>query len=51
MMDGPSGTALTGESIGEAIDFRKRISSLAQAIAERDGWRRAGSSASGSPSR
>jgi arginine decarboxylase len=37
MMDGPSGTALTGESIGEAIDFRKRVSSLAQAIAERDG--------------
>jgi arginine decarboxylase len=45
MMDGPSGVALTGESIGEAIDFRKRISSLAQAIAEgsqatggADGW-------------
>jgi arginine decarboxylase len=37
MMDGPSGTALTGESIGEAVDFRKRVSSLAQAIAERDG--------------
>ncbi len=44
MMDGPSGTALTGEAIGEAIDFRKRISSLANALAEReraggaDGW-------------
>ena len=44
MMDGPSGTALTGESIGEAIDFRKRVSSLANALAEReraggaDGW-------------
>jgi arginine decarboxylase len=37
MMEGPSGTALTGEAIGEAIDFRKRISSLGQAIAERDG--------------
>ena len=36
MMDGPSGAALTGESIGEAIDFRKRVSSLARAIAERD---------------
>ena len=43
MMDGPSGTTLTGEAIGEAIDFRKRISSLANALAERerrwcDGW-------------
>jgi arginine decarboxylase len=37
MMDGPSGATLTGESIREAIDFRKRISSLAQAINERDG--------------
>jgi len=37
MMDGPGGSSLTGESISEAIDFRKRISSLAQAIAERDG--------------
>jgi arginine decarboxylase len=36
MMDGPSGAALTGESIGEAIDFRKRLSSLSRAIAERD---------------
>ena len=37
MMDGPGGAALTAESIHEAIDFRKRISSLAQAIHERDG--------------
>jgi arginine decarboxylase len=37
MMDGPGGATLTGESIREAIDFRKRISSLAQAIDERDG--------------
>jgi arginine decarboxylase len=37
MMDGPSGATLTGESIREAIDFRKRISSLARAIDERDG--------------
>jgi arginine decarboxylase len=37
MMDGPSGTTLTGESIREAIDFRKRVSSLARAITERDG--------------
>ncbi len=37
MMDGPSGATLTGESILEAIDFRKRIRSLAQAIHERDG--------------
>jgi arginine decarboxylase len=37
MMDGPGGTTLTGESIREAIDFRKRISSLAQAIGARDG--------------
>jgi arginine decarboxylase len=37
MMDGPGGATLTGESIREAIDFRKRVSSLAQAIAERDG--------------
>ena len=29
MMDGPRGTTLTGESIREAIDFRKRVSSLA----------------------
>jgi arginine decarboxylase len=37
MMDGPGGATLTGESIHEAIDFRKRISSLAAAIDERDG--------------
>jgi arginine decarboxylase len=37
MMDGPGGEALTGESIREAIDFRKRVSSLARAIDERDG--------------
>jgi arginine decarboxylase len=37
MMDGPSGITLTGDSITEAIDFRKRIASLAQAITERDG--------------
>jgi arginine decarboxylase len=37
MMDGPAGPTLTGESIREAIDFRKRISSLAQAIDQRDG--------------
>jgi arginine decarboxylase len=37
MMDGPGGATLTGESIREAIDFRKRISSLGQAIDERDG--------------
>jgi arginine decarboxylase len=37
MMDGPSGPTLTAESIHEAIDFRKRISSLAEAIHERDG--------------
>jgi arginine decarboxylase len=37
MMDGPGGATLTGESIHEAIDFRKRINSLAQAIHERDG--------------
>jgi arginine decarboxylase len=37
MMDGPGGVTLTGDSISEAIDFRKRVISLAQAIAERDG--------------
>lgn len=37
MMDGPGGATLTGESIREAIDFRKRISTLAQAIDDRDG--------------
>jgi arginine decarboxylase len=37
MMDGPGGATLTGESIGEAIDFRKRVRTLAHAIAERDG--------------
>jgi arginine decarboxylase len=37
MMDGPGGATLTGESIHEAIDFRKRISTLTQAIHERDG--------------
>jgi arginine decarboxylase len=37
MMDGPGGETLTGESIREAIDFRKRIMSLAQAIEDRDG--------------
>jgi arginine decarboxylase len=37
MMDGPGGATLTGESIQEAVDFRKRIGSLAAAIAERDG--------------
>ena len=37
MMDGPGGTSLTGESIREAIDFRKRLISLAHAIEERDG--------------
>jgi len=37
MMDGPGGEALTAESIGEAIDFRKRVLSLAKAIGERDG--------------
>lgn len=41
MMDGPGGATLTDESIREAIDFRKRVVTLAQAIAERgggDGW-------------
>ena len=41
MMDGPGGETLTGEAIREAIDFRKRIISLEQAINERDstdGW-------------
>ena len=37
MMDGPAGATLTGDSIREAIDFRKRIISLANAIHERDG--------------
>jgi arginine decarboxylase len=37
MMDGPGGATLTGESISEAIDFRKRVTTLAQATAERDG--------------
>jgi arginine decarboxylase len=37
MMDGPSGATLTDESIREAIDFRKRVVTLARAIAERDG--------------
>jgi arginine decarboxylase len=37
MMDGPSGTTLTGDSISEAIDFRKRVSTVAQAIMDRDG--------------
>jgi arginine decarboxylase len=37
MMDGPGGGTLTGESIREAIDFRKRVVTLAKAIAERDG--------------
>ena len=37
MMDGPGGSTLTGESIHEAIEFRKRIGSLARAIEERDG--------------
>jgi arginine decarboxylase len=37
MMDGPGGTTLTADSIREAIDFRKRLISLAQAINERDG--------------
>jgi arginine decarboxylase len=37
MMDGPGGAALTGESIREAIDFRKRIGAITQAIEARDG--------------
>jgi arginine decarboxylase len=37
MMDGPAGVTLTGESIREAIDFRKRISSFAKTVAARDG--------------
>ncbi len=37
MLDGPGGATLTGESIGEAIEFRKRVRSLAQAITQRDG--------------
>jgi arginine decarboxylase len=37
MMDGPGGLALTGESIAEAIDFRKRVITLGEAIAQRDG--------------
>jgi len=37
MMDGPAGATLTGECIREAIDFRKRIVTLENAIRERDG--------------
>jgi arginine decarboxylase len=51
MMDGPGGSALTGESIHEAIDFRKRIGSLARAIDPSVTALTDGSSASGSPSR
>ena len=37
MMDGPAGEALTDESIREAIQFRKRMLTVAAELAERDG--------------
>ncbi len=38
MMDGPSGTALTGESIREAIAFRQSVARIRATFAERNDW-------------
>ena len=38
MMDGPSGEALTGESIDEAIAFRQTLARLDAEFADKDDW-------------